>query len=106
MIYLIFASFAITLTAIAQILLKIGSNDTNSIYLNRFSISGYFVFLVVTLLGILALKGLDLKLYYALTSLNYLLILIFSNIVLKEEITKNKIIGVMLIVWGIIIFNL
>jgi len=106
MIFLIFAFIAIILTGIAQILLKMGSKNKVSVYCNKFSIIGYFLLFIVTIFGILALKGLDLKFYYALTSLNYILILIFSYIILKEEITKNKIMGIILIVWGIIIFNL
>jgi len=106
MIYLIFAFIAILLTGIAQILLKMGSKNEVSAYYNKYSISGYFLLIIVTIFGILALKGLELKFYYALASINYILVLIFSYIILKEEITKNKIIGIMIIVWGIILFNL
>jgi len=106
MIYLFFAFIAILLTSVSQMLLKAGSDNANSIYFNRFTASGYLIFLIVTIFSILALRGLSLKFYYALTSLNYILVLIFSYIILKEEITKNKIIGIILIVWGIIIFNL
>jgi multidrug transporter EmrE-like cation transporter len=108
MIYLVFAFAAIILTGFSQLLLKIGTryNKTPlSIYVNPSSIAGYCLFLVVTICSVLALKGLDLKLLYALTSLNYGVTVAFSRIFLHESLDRKKIVAVFIIVLGIVMFN-
>ncbi|MBA7489476.1 hypothetical protein ES702_00010 [subsurface metagenome] len=67
---------------------------------------GYFMFLIVTVCSIFALKGLELKLFYALTSLNYVVVMILSRIVLKEGLSRNRIVALCLIVVGVTVFNL
>jgi multidrug transporter EmrE-like cation transporter len=108
MIYLVFAFAAIILTGFSQLLLKIGTryNKTPlSIYVNPSSIAGYCLFLVVTICGVLALKGLDLKLLYALTSLNYGVTVVLSRVFLHESLDRKKIVAVSIIL-GIIVFNI
>jgi multidrug transporter EmrE-like cation transporter len=104
------AGLSILLTSIAQILLKIGANkkSTNeSIYLNRATMSGYGLFLVVTILSVLALKGIELKTFYAAVyALNFILVAIFSWKFLGESLSKKKVVGILLIALGIIVFNL
>lgn len=109
MIYYFYAMLSIVLTGISQILLKIGArNDNTSLgaYLNPATLTGYFVLLIVTICGVFALKGLDLKLFYALASLNYVVVVMLSRIVLKESLSRNKVVALCLIVVGVIVFNL
>jgi drug/metabolite transporter (DMT)-like permease len=106
-----FVLFAIILTGFSQILLKIGSNNKKSnnvldIYWNYATISAYFLYILVTILYIYAMIDIPLKIVYALGSLNYLIILFFSSIILKEPITKVKVIATLIITSGVIIFNL
>jgi multidrug transporter EmrE-like cation transporter len=108
MIYLVFAFAAITLTGFSQLLLKIGTryNKTPiSIYSNPSSIAGYCLFLVVTICSVLALQGLDLKLFYALTSLNYGVTVAFSRLFLHESLGRKKIFAVFVVILGIVVFN-
>jgi uncharacterized membrane protein len=100
---------SIVLTGISQILLKIGARNANTplgVYLNPATLTGYFVFIVVTICGIFALRGLELKLFYALASLNYVVVILLSRIVLKEGLSRNKVVAVCLIVVGVVVFNL
>ena len=109
MIYLVFAFAAILLTGFSQVLLKIGTRYDKtalSIYVNPSSITGYCLFLVVTICSVLALKGLDLKLFYALASLNYGVTVAFSRIFLRESLNRKKIVAVFIIILGIIVFNI
>ncbi len=109
MIYLIFAFAAIILTGFSQLLLKLGARRDEtplSIYLNPSTITGYCLFLIVTILSVLALKGLDLKLFAALTSLNYGVTLVFSRLFLLESLTRIKIVAVLVIILGVIVFNI
>ncbi|WP_421908311.1 hypothetical protein [Methanolacinia petrolearia] len=104
------AGLSILLTSFAQILLKIGASktmETESIYLNKATIGGYVVLLIVTLLSVLALQGIELKIFYAAAySLNIILVAILSSKILKESFSQNKTIGILIIAIGIIIFNI
>ena len=107
----LFVLFAIILTGFSQILLKIGSNYKKSnkfldSYLNFATISAYFLYIIVTVLYIYAMVDIPLKIVYALGALNYLIILIFSGLILKEPITKIKVIATLIITMGVIVFNL
>lgn len=108
--YLIAKLFTIALTIVSQMLLKISANrHFDSIvkeYLNPFVIFAYSLSVVCTLLSTFALKGLSITFSAVLESLNYILIPFFSFIILKEKITKNKYIGMFIILIGFIIFNL
>lgn len=101
---------SILLTSTAQILLKIGARKktaNESVYLNRSTISGYGLLVVVTVLSVIALKGIELKVFYAAAyALNFILVAIFSWKFLREPLSKKKIAGILLIALGIVIFNL
>ncbi|VVB88557.1 4-amino-4-deoxy-L-arabinose-phosphoundecaprenol flippase subunit ArnE [uncultured archaeon] len=108
MIYYLFAMLSILLTGVGQTLIKIGAHNDNTlfgIYFNPATATGYFLFLIVTISSVLALKGIDLKVFYALTSLNYIVVMILSRVVLKEEMSRNKLQAMCLIVLGVIVFN-
>jgi len=108
--FYICVGLSIFLTSIAQILLKIGAskNKVNeSVYLNRATITGYGLLLVVTVLSVLALQGIELKVFYATTyALNFILIAILSSKYLGELLTKKKLSGILLIALGVIVFNM
>jgi multidrug transporter EmrE-like cation transporter len=107
--YLVFAFAAIILTGFSQLLLKIGTRYHRtpiSIYVNPSSIAGYCLFLVASICSVLALKGLDLKLLYALASLNYGVAVILSRVFLHESLDRKKIVAVLIIILGIIMFNI
>ena len=109
MIYYFYAMLSIVLTGISQILLKIGARNANTplgVYLNPATLTGYFVLLIVTICAIFALKGLELKLFYALASLNYVVVTMLSCIILKEGLSRNKVVAVCLIVVGVVVFNI
>jgi Membrane transporters of cations and cationic drugs len=101
---------SILLTSVAQILLKIGAskkNSNESVYLNRTTISGYGLLVVVTVLSVLALKGIELKVFYAAAyALNFILVAIFSWKFLGEPLSRKKVAGILLIALGILVFNM
>lgn len=99
----------ILLTGIGQTILKIGTLNNNSslgIYINPATMTGYILFLIATISSVLALKGIELKLFYALTSFNYVVVMILSRVILKESLSKNKMGSIFLITVGLIIFNI
>lgn len=97
-------------TSIGHLLLKISANHVakygGRIYTHPISILGYIIFAIVAYLSIYAMKGLDLTIFFALNSLTYICIPILAFLVLKESITRNKIIGIIIIAIGVLMFNL
>ena len=101
---------SVLLASISQVLLKKSANiEHDSIikeYLNIQVIVGYFLFFVSTILAILGYRTLPLKLGPVLESLGYIFILFLSIIFFKEKITKNKLIGTICIITGIVLFTI
>lgn len=110
-LFLVF--FAAIITGISQVLLKIGSahkgkqkDSVLAVYLNLPTIAAYGLFLFVTVIIVIALKEIPLKMAYAIASLSFVAAVVFSWGILKEKITKNIVIAIVLIVLGIAIFNI
>jgi multidrug transporter EmrE-like cation transporter len=114
MIYsLILVFLAVLLTGISQVLLKIGSahngkrkDSVLDAYLNLHTFCAYGILLIVTVISVIALKEIPLKVFYAIASLGFVVVLIFSWGLLGERITKKTIMGILLIMVGICVFNL
>lgn len=109
MIYYILMLVVIVFTSIAHLLLKKGSetplNSKLEMYTNPYSLTAYAVFAIVAFLSIYVMKGFDLKVFFSLNSLTYICIPILSFIFLRESCTRNKMIGIIIISAGVIIFN-
>lgn len=103
---------AVFLTGICQVLLKYGARNGKrgkailSPYLNYATISAYGILLLVTVISVIALREIPLKIFYALTALGYVVVTGLSWQVLKEEVTDTKFLALLLIVSGVIIFNI
>jgi small multidrug resistance pump len=108
--YVILFLFGVFISSCAQIILKISSKEEHknivSEYFNIKVILAYAMFFGAVSINIIALKGIDLKEAPVLETFGYIFILILSSIILKEKITKKKILGNLIIIVGIIIFNL
>jgi drug/metabolite transporter (DMT)-like permease len=100
----------ILLTSFGQIFLKIGSsagkNSSLKLFTHPASLAGYLTFAIVAFLSIDAIKEIELKVFFAVTSLTYVIVLFLSYLFLHEKITKIKVIAVIFITCGVIIFNL
>ena len=108
MIYYYLALAAVLLTGVGQVLLKTGARKRGIVemYTNPATLAGYGLFLVATMCSIYALQVMELKTLYALTSITPLIVMVLSILVLKETITKNKVIAIGLIFCGLLVFNL
>lgn len=108
--YIILLVLAVLVSSVSQIILKKSASKTyNSIfreYFNLYVIIGYGLMVVSTVLVILGLKGVPYKNEPIIESLGYIFVMILSNLILGERITKKKIIGNLLILSGIIIYYL
>ena len=99
---------AVLVSSISQIILKkSASKKYNSIfreYFNVYVILGYGLMVISTILVVLGLKGVQYKNQPIIESLGYIFVMILSNLFLGEKITKKKIIGNFLILFGIVVY--
>ncbi len=110
MIYLALTLLCVILIGVSQILFKVGSGGGRSafrMYANLPTMTGYLLCFIETICSIYAMRGIELKLFYAMaSSLCYVMVLFLSVTVLKEKINMSKLLAVLLIVSGLVIFNL
>ena len=97
-------------SAVCQILLKQSANQehesTLKEYLNWRVITAYLIFGAVLLVNTYAYTQVELKYGPVLDTFTYVFVLILSWLVLKEKITRGKLIGNLLIVAGVLIYTM
>lgn len=107
--YVLIFLFSVFISSFSQILLKKSANRNHNSrireYLNKYVITAYFIFFISTILTIIAYKGVELKYGQIIESVGYIFVLIMSNMFLDEKITKNRLLGIFLIIVGIFVFN-
>lgn len=98
------------ISSISQIMLKKSAfKKYNSIvreYLNPIVIIAYGIFLSASLLTIYAYKFVPLSMGPILESTGYIFVSVLSYFFLKERLRKRKLIGMVLILLGILVFNI
>lgn len=108
--YWIFYILSVIVAAFAQIFLKKAAirEYKNFImqYLNSYVIIGYIMMLGATIFTILAYQGIAYKNGPVIESLGYILVMLSGYFFFKEPITKNKVLGNILILLGIFVFYL
>lgn len=107
--YLIIVGTAFA-SAVSQILLNYSNKKTYKKwifeYLNPYVISSYLILFVVLALNVYTMRFVGLKEAHVIAASTYVFVLILGRIFLKEKITKNKTIGILLITLGILVFIL
>jgi len=114
LIYLYYSLMVVIafLVAIAQINFKIGASRINVRLSFHYNIKnwhlilGLFLFSLAPFLSVFVMRVVDFSVFYAFTALNYFFVMILSKILLHEKIDRFKIIGNIVIILGIIVFNL
>lgn len=97
-------------TAFSQLLLKQSANKSYKSwiyeYLNWRVITAYGIFVGVLLLNTFALTHVDMKYSSVIDTFSYVFVLLLSRFVLKEQFTKGKLIGNLIIIVGILIYTM
>ena len=88
----------------ALVRLADASQEVGGEYLNPWVISGYFLLAASTICVIFAFKGVDFKNGPVIESLGFPLVMILGRIFYGEKLTKNKLIGMGLIMLGVVIY--
>lgn len=68
-------------------------------------LGGIAVYIISTFYWFSILKRFDLTKVYPLQSMSYIVVLILGHLILKEPLTKNVVIGTMIIVAGVFIIT-
>ena len=98
--------FSVFIASCSQILLKKGSKKQISLFFNIYTISGYAILIISTLCSALAYKNINLSFGILLESLSYIFVPVLSYKLLNEKINKRRILGMVIIITGIIVFSL
>lgn len=102
--------FAVFIATVAQILLKKEANVEHKTFWQKFLnikvISAYSIFLLSTILNVIAFKNIDLKYTVVFDVTGFIWIGLFSVFILKEKFNLRKIISFILIILGVIVFSI
>ena len=74
-------------------------------YLNVFVISAYALFFLSTILTMLSLRYVPLSMQPILESVSYIYISVMGYFFLKERFNRRKILGIVLIILGIVVYS-
>ena len=108
--FLIIKIISVVIAAFSQILLKKSADNTYGRkideYLNGLVIIGYGLFFCSSIFGVISLRGLSLSYSSIIESLSYILVPVLSYFLLKERISNKQYLGMIIIILGIIVFNI
>lgn len=103
--YVILFILSILIASFSQIILKKGSMQKN-IYVNKYTICGYSLMIISILFTLMGYEKVSLSLGQVLQSLSFIFVIILSSIFLKEKFNKKQIFGIIIIIFGIIIYSI
>lgn len=108
--YLLCMLFSVCVASVSQILLKKSAlKEYDSIireYLNPWVIGGYGMLVVSMLLSVYAYSGMDYKNGPVMEALGNVFVPILSWLIFKEKLSIRKIVGILCIMLGIMVFYL
>lgn len=96
--------------AVSQIMLKKSAQKkySNQIaeYINPLVIGGYTILLGTTFISVIALRFIPMSLAAALDSTGQIFVPVLSFLILKENINRQKLIGMVVIMIGLVVYFL
>ncbi|MBO4267586.1 MAG: EamA family transporter [Lachnospiraceae bacterium] len=106
-VYIVIFIAASLISAFSQILLKIAARQQYRSwifeYLNIRVICAYIIFFLATLLTVYCYKVVPLSIGAMLEASGYVFVTVLGRIILKENISKRKLMGMALVICGVII---
>ena len=97
-------------SALSQLLLKLSANEKHEgrfgEYLNVKVITAYVIFAAVLLLNTYAYTKVNLKYGPVIDTFTYVFVLLLSVLVLREKLTKWKLLGNLMIIAGVLLYSM
>ncbi len=108
--YILVWIISVFISSIAQVMLKMEANKEHESklkeYMNPMVISAYFIFFLSTFLTMYALKYVPLTYSPIIEPMSYIFVPVIGVLLLKEKISKRRLIGMAVMIVGIVIFSL
>lgn len=108
--YILFVIAGVVISAFSQILLKKGAMRPHISfirdYLNAPVIIGYGMMFLALFCSMNAYRGLEMMTVAVTEAIGFILVPILSRFFFKEKFTTGKVIGMLIIVAGVVIYNI
>lgn len=109
-VFLLLALLSVVIASFSQVMLKLGAGKTYNSkireYLNVYVITGYGMLFVSMILTIVAYSHLSYLSVPVVEAVGYVLVPVLSYFIFKEKLTKRKMLGILFILAGIMIYYL
>lgn len=107
--YSLIMALGVFISSLSQVLLKKAAvNKYKSFifeYINPKVLIAYIIFFIATILSVFAYKVIPLSLGPIIDATGYIYVTLFGVFIFKEKVNNIKIIGIVLIVLGIVIYS-
>lgn len=108
--YIIVWIISVLISSIAQVMLKAEANKEHESrikeYLNPMVVTAYAIFFLSTFLTMYALKYVPLTYSPIIEPLSYIFVPVIGVLVLKEKLSARRVLGIVIMLVGIVIFSL
>lgn len=108
--YIFLFLFSVFVSSVSQIMLKKSANKTYDSkikeYMNTSVIIAYGLFFCSSLITTLSYKYVPLSLGPVLEATGYIWVAVLGFLVLKEHLCRKKVVGLLVIIVGILTFNI
>ena len=108
--YIIVWIISVLISSIAQVMLKAEANKGHESrlkeYLNPMVIGAYGIFFLSTFLTMYALKYVPLTYSPIIEPLSYIFVPVIGVLVLKEKLSRRRVLGIVIMLAGIVIFSM
>ncbi len=106
--YIAILIFSVFISAFSQVLLKKSALKTYSSflseYLNIYVIPAYAIYFLAVFLDLIALRKVPVSFVPVAEASSYVFVLLFGKIFFDEQFSKRKILAMILIMTGIVVF--
>lgn len=107
-LYLLIALSSVIVASFSQVLLKMGAGKSYHSkireYLNFYVISGYGMLFLSMILTIVAYSHLSYLSVPVVEAVGYVLVPVLSYLIFKEKLSKRKLVGILCILLGIVVY--
>ena len=101
---------SVFISSVAQVMLKLEANKEHESklkeYMNPMVITAYLIFFLSTFLTMYALRKVPLTYSPLIEPLSYIFVPVIGVLVLKEKISRRRLLGMLIMLVGIVIFSL
>lgn len=107
--YVLLSCTGVFIASIAQVMLKKATSKKYTSlfkeYFNSITLIAYIMFFCSTIFGVIAVRGIPVSMTAVLETTGYVYILIFGITIFKEKINIQKIVGLIIIITGILVYS-